>query len=143
GRRQPLRDRGRVAPEAGRGHARHGRAAGARAAGGAARMTPAPPALDELPVLEAAPARRSAVFVPDEVLLYDLSDSPFCLKERICLQLKGVPFRLLTMTFGARRALGGLTPLGGWPVLLHGDAVIADKRRTAPHPEAVHPEPRL
>jgi glutathione S-transferase len=106
-------------------------------------MTPAHPVLDEPPVLEAGPSRRSAVFVPDEVLLYDLSDSPFCLKARICLQLKGVPFRRVTMTFGWRRELRRLNPLGRVPVLLHGDAVIADQRRIAPHLEAVHPEPRL
>ncbi|TMA65642.1 MAG: hypothetical protein E6J69_12490, partial [Deltaproteobacteria bacterium] len=36
----------------------------------------------------------------DEHLLYDLSDSPFCMKARICLHLKGVPYRTVTVTVG-------------------------------------------
>ena len=46
----------------------------------------------------------------DEILLYDHSDSPFCLKARICLRLKGVPFRRVTVTAGRRRELRRLNP---------------------------------
>src|SRR2546428_757801 len=142
GRRQPLRDRGRVAPEAGRRHARHGRAAGARAAGGAARMRPPHPGFHEPPAPQTPPSRRSVAFVPDEVLLYDLSDSAFCLKARICLQVKGVPFRRVTVTLGRRGELRRLNPLGRVPVLVHGETVIADQSRIAHHLDQGQPEPR-
>ena len=77
----------------------------------------------------------------DEVLLYDLNDSPFCLKARICLQLKGVPFRRVTVTVGRLRELRRLNPLGKVPVLVHRGDVIADSTRIAHHLEAHYPEP--
>jgi len=79
----------------------------------------------------------------DEALLYDLNDSPFCLKARICLQLKGVPFRRVTLTLARRRELRRLSPLCKVPVLVDGDYVIADSSRIARHLERHHPEPRL
>lgn len=79
----------------------------------------------------------------DEVLLYDLSDSPFCLKARICLQLKGVPFRRVTLTVGRMRELRRLNPLGQVPVLVEGGVPIADSSRIARHLETRHPEPAL
>jgi glutathione S-transferase len=79
----------------------------------------------------------------DEALLYDLNDSPFCLKARICLQLKGVPFRRVTLTLARRRELRRLSPLCKVPVLVDGDHVIADSSRIARHLERHHPEPRL
>jgi glutathione S-transferase len=79
----------------------------------------------------------------DEILLYDLSDSPFCLKARACLQLKGVPFRRVTLTVGRRRELLRLNPLGKVPVLCRGREVIADSSRIARYLEAQYPEPAL
>ncbi len=87
--------------------------------------------------------RPSRAFVPDEILLYDLTDSPFCLKARICLHLKGVPFRRVTLTFGRRRELRRLNPAGQVPVLVQGGEAIADSRRIARHLEATHPAPVL
>jgi glutathione S-transferase len=79
----------------------------------------------------------------DEVLLYDHSDSPFCLKARICLQLKGVAFRRVTVTLRRRRELKRLNPLGKVPVLVHGDAVVTDSTAIAHHLEARTPDPPL
>jgi glutathione S-transferase len=79
----------------------------------------------------------------DEVLLYDLNDSPFCLKARICLQLKGVAFRRVTLTVGRMRELRRLNPLGKVPVLVEAGVAIADSSAIARHLEAQHPEPAL
>jgi glutathione S-transferase len=79
----------------------------------------------------------------DEVLLYDLSDSPFCLKARICLQVKGVAFRRVALTLGRRRELRQLNPLAKVPVLVHGDDVVADSSRIARYLETQYPEPAL
>jgi glutathione S-transferase len=79
----------------------------------------------------------------DEALLYDLNDSPFCLKARICLQLKGIPFRRVTLTLARRRELRRLSPLGKVPVLIDGTDVIADSSRIIRYVERLHPEPRL
>lgn len=79
----------------------------------------------------------------DEALLYDLNDSPFCLKARICLQLKGVPFRRVTLTLARRRELRRLSPLCKVPVLVDGDVVVSDSSRIARHLERQCPEPRL
>jgi glutathione S-transferase len=90
----------------------------------------------------ALPVPRPA-FVPDEILLYDLNDSPFCLKARICLQLKGVPFRRVGLTVGLRRELRRLNPLGKVPVLVEGGDVVVDSSRIARYLEERHPEPAL
>jgi glutathione S-transferase len=79
----------------------------------------------------------------DETLLYDAGDSPFCLKARICLHLKGVPFRSVTVTLGRVRELRRLNPLGKVPVLVQGAEVIADSSRIARHLETRHPDPEL
>src|SRR5690348_13485983 len=79
----------------------------------------------------------------DEVLLYDLNDSPFCLKARICLQLKGVSFRRVTLTVGRMRELRRLNPLGKVPVLVDGGTAVADSSRIARHLEGRHPAPVL
>jgi glutathione S-transferase len=79
----------------------------------------------------------------DEALLYDLNDSPFCLKARICLQLKGIPFRRVTLTLGRRRELRRLSPPCKVPVLVDGTDVIADSSRIVRYLERLHPEPRL
>lgn len=79
----------------------------------------------------------------DEVLLYDHSDSPFCLKARICLQLKGVPFRRVTVTLGRRRELRRLNPLGKVPVLVQGGDVVPDSSAIARYLETRYPEPAL
>ena len=47
----------------------------------------------------------------DELLLYDLSDSPFCAKARICLQVKGLAYRRITLTVKNRKELQAANPL--------------------------------
>ena len=79
----------------------------------------------------------------DEALLWDNGDSPFCLKARICLQLKGVPFRRVAVTVARRREFLRLNPLGKVPVLVDGGEVIVDSTAIARHLEARHPEPAL
>jgi len=79
----------------------------------------------------------------DELLLYDLTDSPFCAKARICLQMKGLPYRRVTLTLRMRRELFRLNPLGKVPVLLDGGRPIADSSAIARHLDATHPEPPL
>jgi glutathione S-transferase len=79
----------------------------------------------------------------DEVLLYDHSDSPFCLKARICLQVKEVPFRRVTVTVRRRRELLRLDPLGKVPVLVHGSDVVPDSSAIARYLETRYPRPAL
>jgi glutathione S-transferase len=79
----------------------------------------------------------------DEALLWDNADSPFCLKARICLQLKSVPFRRVTVTVARRKELQRLNPLGKVPVLVDGGEVIIDSSAIARHLETRHPEPPL
>jgi glutathione S-transferase len=79
----------------------------------------------------------------DEILLYDHGDSPFCLKTRICLQVKGVPFRRVTVTLGRLRELWRLNPLRKVPVLVHGPDVVCDSSRIVRHLEARWPDPVL
>src|SRR5262249_26617113 len=57
--------------------------------------------------------------MPAETLLHDLSDSPACAKARICLTLKGVPFRRMTLTVRGLRRLRALNPQGEGPVPDH------------------------
>jgi glutathione S-transferase len=79
----------------------------------------------------------------DETLLYDLTDSPFCAKARICLQLKGIPFRRVTLTLGRLRELRGLSALGKVPVLVENGRVIADSTAIVRHLESTTPDPPL
>lgn len=79
----------------------------------------------------------------DEILLYENSDSPFCLKTRICLNLKGVPFRRVPITLGRARDLRRLNPLRKVPVLVLGTEVLTDSSRIARHLDASYPEPAL
>src|SRR5262245_52441628 len=79
----------------------------------------------------------------DEVLLYELTDSPFCIKARICLNWKRVPFRRVPATIGRRGELRRLNPLRKVPVLVEGDAVVADSSAIVRHLESCHPEPAL
>src|SRR5689334_15456342 len=95
------------------------------------------------PTPDPTPSAVRPAFVPDETLLYDLDDSPFCLKARVCLQLKGVPFRRVTVTVGRLRELRRLNPLGKVPVLVAGGDVVADSSRIARHLEARYAEPAL
>jgi len=67
----------------------------------------------------------------EEHLLYDLRDSPFCMKARICLHLKGVSYRTVTVTARRYRELRRLNPLGKVPVLVHDGEVIADSSSIA------------
>lgn len=79
----------------------------------------------------------------DEALLYDLTDSPFCAKARICLQWKTVPYRRVTATLRRLRELRRLNPLGKVPVLVLGGHTLVDSTAIARHLEAVYPEPPL
>src|SRR5206468_4282039 len=88
-------------------------------------------------------ARGAARLMLDENLLYDLSDSPFCLKARICLQLKAVPFRRVTVTVGRLRELRQLNPRRKVPVLVHGGNVVCDSTRIAHYLDAHYPEPSI
>lgn len=81
--------------------------------------------------------------MPDETLLYDLTDSPFCAKVRICLQLKGIPYRRVTLTLGRLRELRRLNPLGKVPVLVQGGRVVADSSAIVRHLETLRPDPPL
>jgi glutathione S-transferase len=79
----------------------------------------------------------------DEPLLYDVTDSPFCAKARICLQMKGVPYRRVTLTRKTLRDLKQLNPLGKVPVLIDRGRPIVDSSAIARHLEENHPEPPL
>jgi glutathione S-transferase len=79
----------------------------------------------------------------DELLLYDLTDSPFCAKVRICLQVKGLAYRRITLTLGTRKELRQANPLGKVPVLIDRGRSIADSSAIARHLEIEHPEPAL
>lgn len=79
----------------------------------------------------------------DEILLWDLTDSPYCRKARICLAWKGVPYRRVTLTLGGRSALRRLNPLGRVPVLVHGTEVVTDSTAIARHVERHWPDPPL
>ena len=79
----------------------------------------------------------------EEHLLYDLRDSPFCMKARICLHLKGVSYRTVTVTARRYRELRRLNPLGKVPVLVHDGEVIADSSSIARWAEARYPDPVL
>ena len=81
--------------------------------------------------------------VVDEILLYEAIDSPSGLQARICLQLKGVPFRRLAVRFGGLKALGRVDALGEIPVLVQGAEVVAGARGIAHHLEERHPDPGL
>jgi len=79
----------------------------------------------------------------DEPLLYDLTDSPFCAKVRICLQVKGIAYRRVTLTVGKLRELKQLNPLGKVPVLVDGTQVVADSSAIARHLDAIQRDPSL
>lgn len=79
----------------------------------------------------------------DEPLLYDLTDSPFCAKVRMCLQLKGVSYRRVTLAAGKLGTLKDMNPLGKVPVLVDRGRAIADSSAIARHLEVEHPEPAL
>src|SRR5437899_94990 len=67
----------------------------------------------------------------DTVRLYDLTDSPFCLKARICLNLKRVPYRRVIATFGRMSELYELNALGQVPVLVVAGRAIPDSSQIA------------
>ena len=79
----------------------------------------------------------------DEALLWDLSDSPFCMKARMLLQLKGVPYRRIPLTVRNRRALRAIAPRGTVPVLVHRGRVVADSTDIARWLDAEVPDPPL
>ncbi len=78
-----------------------------------------------------------------EALLHDLTDSPFCAKARICLAVKGVSFRRLTLTLRGLGRLRALNPLARVPVLEHDGRVIADSTAIARYLEERFPDPPL
>jgi glutathione S-transferase len=79
----------------------------------------------------------------DEPILYDLTDSPFCAKVRICLQVKGVAYRRMMLTARKLRELRQLNPLGKVPVLIDRGQPIVDSSAIARHLDAEYPEPPL
>ncbi len=78
-----------------------------------------------------------------EPLLYDASDSPFCMKARMCLATKAIPYRTVTVTMARARELRRLNPLGKVPVLVDGDDVIPDSSAIARWADARVPDPPL
>jgi glutathione S-transferase len=79
----------------------------------------------------------------NEPLLYDLTDSPFCAKARIALNLKGITWRRVTLTIGRVRELKRLSPVGKVPVLVDGTRVVPDSSAILRYLEEQHPEPSL
>lgn len=79
----------------------------------------------------------------DEALLYDVSDSPFCIKARICLQLKEVPYRRVTVTVARAAELRRLNAKAQVPVLVDGEDIVPDSSAIARHLERKHPTPAL
>src|SRR5215831_9657683 len=79
----------------------------------------------------------------DELLLYDLTDSPFCAKVRLCLQWKGLPYRRIPASLSKRRELRRVNPLGKVPVLLDRGRAVVDSTEIAAHLEREHPTPPL
>jgi glutathione S-transferase len=78
-----------------------------------------------------------------EALLYDASDSPFCMKARMCLHVKAIPFRSVAVTLRRLPELRRLNALGKVPVLVHDGEVIADSSAIARWAEARRPDPVL
>jgi glutathione S-transferase len=79
----------------------------------------------------------------DEPILYDLTDSPFCAKARICLQVKGVAYRRMTLTARKLRELRELNPLGKVPVLIDRGRPIVDSSAIARYLDVEFPDPPL
>lgn len=75
--------------------------------------------------------------------LYDLIDSPFCLKARICLSLKGVPYTRVPLTLSRMGELRRLNPAGKVPVLVAQGRPTADSSRIARQLESSFPRPPL
>lgn len=75
--------------------------------------------------------------------LYDLLDSPFCLKARICLSLKQVPYERVTLTLSRLPELRRLNVLGKVPVLVAGERAIPDSSRIARYLDETFPRPGL
>ena len=92
-------------------------------------------------MVQASPGRVPGM--TDEALLYDISDSPFCIKARICLQLKGIPYRRVTVTLAGAAELKRLNPKGQVPVLVDGSEVVADSSAIARYLEQHFPTPAL
>lgn len=81
--------------------------------------------------------------MPSELLLYDLTDSPYCAKVRMILNLKGVTWRRVTLTLARRRELKQLNPIGKVPVLVDGSRVVPDSSDIVRYLEEQFPEPVL
>lgn len=75
--------------------------------------------------------------------LYDLLDSPFCLKARICLALKGVPYERVVLTVSRLGELRRVNPLGKVPVLVEGGRATSDSSLIARQLEERFPRPAL
>lgn len=90
-----------------------------------------------------APAPGPRARPGGEALLWDLTDSPFCAKARMCLHLKGLPYRRVTLTVARLGELRRLSPRGQVPVLVHGARTIADSTAIARYLEAEVPGPPL
>ncbi len=79
----------------------------------------------------------------DEALLYELTDSPYCLKARICLNLKRVAYRRVPVTLARARELRRLNPRGLVPVLVHGSETVPDSTEIVRYLERRFPAPSL
>jgi glutathione S-transferase len=76
-------------------------------------------------------------------LLYDLSDSPFCMKARVCLNLKQASYDRLTLTVSRLRELRRLNQQGRVPVLVLNGKVVPDSSEIARVLEDKFPAPPL
>jgi len=82
--------------------------------------------------------------VSDTLRLYDLLDSPFCLKARIVLALKHVPYERVVANLSRRSELRRLNPLAKVPVLVVvGREALSDSSRIARFVEGEFPRPPL
>ena len=79
----------------------------------------------------------------DAYRLYDLLDSPFCLKARICLSLKRVPYERTVLTLARLKELRQLNALGKVPVLVADGETVSDSSQIARWLEQRVPKPAL
>jgi len=81
--------------------------------------------------------------VAEAYRLYDLLDSPFCMKARICLALKGVPYERVVLTLSRLGELRRLNPLAKVPVLVANGTPTPDSSAIARLLEERFPRPAL
>lgn len=84
------------------------------------------------------PARHAG-----EALLWDVTESAACAKIRMCLHLKGLPYRRVTVTLARLLATRRPGPRAGVPVLVHAGRTLADSSAIVRYLEDEVPGPPL